>query len=293
MNIVICTKKDLAGCLALNRLLTGLAEKHRVTVILSDYVLQAEKANPYAACLVAHERDMVLDHIFPLLDSLFPDGSEASCQTYSGLCARYGISMELWGPMRSPQAVDTMRALAPDIIISCRYDYIFPPEVIGMAKLGTYGLHPGALPALQGLCSPFRAMQKKDTQSGCTLFQLDAGLDTGPLVEIGWADIAYDRSLLWNFVQTYFAGIDALMRHLPILEAGKKLASHTQKTGGRQYYTYPTEEEFREFIQHGGTLVRHSDYMEMLSCFFPQGPLDSRLPELERQVTALSRGHAK
>lgn len=288
MKIVICTKKDLAGCLALNRLLAGLADRHDVFVVLSDYVLEAEKANRHAACLVTHERDMVLDHVFPFLDARYPAGSSAPYVTYAGLQARYGVPMELWGPMRSSQARDAMRDLAPDIIISCRYDYVFQEEVISLPRLGIYGLHPGALPLLQGLCSPFRAMERGDKRSGCTLFQLDARLDTGPVVDIGWADIAYDRSVLWNFVQTYFAGVDTLMRYLPTLEDGRKLPAKPQETSQRQYFSYPAEEEFQTFVQRGGHLVLPDDYMELLSWFLPDGRRNAHLPALERLVSSVA-----
>lgn len=287
MKIVVCAKKDLAGCVALNRLLTGLVARHEVFVVLSDYVLDAECSNAYAASLVAHERSMVLDHILPWFEARFPKGNAASCQTYLGLQQRHNIRMEQWGPMKSAQSRQRMRELAPDVVISCRYDYVIPEDVIDMPLLGTYGMHPGALPDLQGLCSPFRAMEHGHARSGCTLFHLDAGLDTGPIVEIGWWPIDYQRSLLWNFVHTYFAGIDTLLRHLPVLEAGCELSTCVQSTEGRQYFSYPTEAEFRSFTQKVAPLVLAEDYYEILSWFLPGGLADPALPELRSLVTSL------
>lgn len=286
MKIVVCAKKDLAGCLALNRLMSGLAGRHEVFVVLSDYVMKAETANPYAACLLAHERNIVLERIFPWLDAHFPHGSTAPCQTYAGLAARYDLPIELWGPIRSPDAQAAMRELAPDVIVSCRYDYVFPHDAIAIPRLGLYGMHPGALPAYQGLCCPYRAMEQGETRSGCTLFQLDSGLDTGPVVEIGWWPIAYERSVLWNFVHTYFAGIDALIRHLPLLEAGVPLAAEPQNPAGRRYFSYPTEQEFQAFVRRGGRIVEPGDYIEMLSWFLPRGMADALLPDLRTLVSA-------
>ena len=288
MKIVVCAKKDLAGCVALNRLLKGLVARHEVFVVLSDYVLDAECSNAYAASLVAHERSMVLDHILPWLEARFPKGNDAPCQTYLGLQQHHNIHMEQWGPMKSAQSRQRMRELAPDVVISCRYDYVIPQEVIDMPRLGTYGMHPGALPDLQGLCSPFRAMEHGHARSGCTLFHLDAGLDTGPIVEIGWWPIDYGRSLLWNFVHTYFAGIDTLLRHLPVLEAGRELTTRVQSPDGRQYFSYPTEGEFRSFTQKVAPLVQAEDYYEILSWFLPGGLADPALPELRSLVSSLS-----
>jgi len=289
VKIAICAKKDLAGCLALNRLLEGFAGKHEVFVVLSDYVLDAENSNPFAADLVAHERGMMLDHVLPWLDAHVPAQSGAACLTYRGLQARYPVAMEQRGPMRAAESIAAMRDLAPDVVISCRYDYVIPQAVIDMPRLGTYGLHPGALPALQGLCSPFRAMEQGRAQSGCTLFQLDAGLDTGPIVEIGWWPIAYDRSLLWNFVHTYFAGVDTLMRHVPELEANKPLVAKKQNGEGRNYFSYPTEEEFKSFTRRVAPIVRTDDYCELLSWFLPAGAEDPLMPELKALVNALER----
>lgn len=286
MKIVVCAKKDLAGCLALNRLTAALAGRHEVFVVLSDYVMKEETGNPYAAWLVAHERNIVLDRILPWLDACFPKGSTASCQTYAGLSARYGIPIELWGPIRSPEATEAMRKLAPDVIVSCRYDYVFRKEAIAIPRLGLYGMHPGALPAFQGLCCPYRAMERGEARSGCTVFQLDTGLDTGPVVDVGWWPIAYARSVLWNFVHTYFAGVDALIRHLPELETGVPLPATPQKPEGRRYYSYPTEQEFRSFTERGGRLVDTGDYLEMLSWFLPDGMADARMPELRALVSA-------
>ena len=288
LKIVIYTKRDLAGCLALNRLMAGLSPKHDLFVVLSDFVLKAERANEYASRFVSYERDMVLDHLFPLLDSWFPEGGDAPFLTYGGLSTRYDVPIELWGHVRTPEVLSKTQALAPDLIISCRYDYIIQDAILNIPPLGTYGLHPGALPALQGLCSPFRAMQLGHDRSGCTLFHLDAGVDTGPIIEIGWTDIAYDRSVLWNFVHTYFAGIEVLLGHLSELEAGNCLVAAQQDNTEQEYYSYPTGEEFQRFINGGGSLVRPEDYLEMLSWFLPGGRQDEHMPELTQLVNDLS-----
>lgn len=106
-------------------------------------------------------------------------------------------------------------------------------------------------------------------------------------MEIGWWPINYDRSLLWNFVHTYFAGIDALLRHLPELEAGRELTTHVQSSEGRKYFSYPTEDEFRRFIRKGGQIVLPEDYHEVLSWFLPGGLADPAMPELRALVSSL------
>ena len=285
MKIIICAKHDLAGNLALNRLVRILAPRHEIHVILSDYVLKAERKNPLAGCLLKHERDLPVECIFPWLDKEFSSGSPAACQTVAGLAATYGISMELWGRPRTPEAIDAMRRLAPDLILSCRYDYIFPEEIIHAPRLGAYGLHPGILPQIQGLCGPFRAMQMKHRRTGCTLFHLDEGIDSGAVVDIGWHNIDYGRCLLWNFVRTYFAGIDTFAGHLPILERGERLPEKPQRVCDRHYYHYPTEAEFRQFLADDKALVDLDDYLELLGLYLPGGMEDERMGRLKSLIT--------
>ncbi len=286
MKIVICAKHDLAGNLALNRLVRALAPGHEIHVVLSDFVLKAERENLLAGSLLEHERDLPVNRVFPWLDTLFPSGSPAACQTVAGLATTYGISVELWGRARTPQAVADMRRLAPDLILSCRYDYILPEEMIRIPRLGAYGLHPGRLPQIRGLCGPFWAMRMRHKRAGCTLFHIDAGIDSGTVVDIGWTEIDYSRSLLWNFVRTYFAGIEVLCRHLSLLESGHRLPGTEQNISEQRYYPYPTEAELRQFLADDGKLVDFRDYLELLSLYLPQGMRDERMPELEMLVTS-------
>ncbi len=281
MKIVICTKRDLAGNLALNRLVRALAPRHSVHVVLSDYVLKAERANLLAACLLNHERDMPLELFYPYLDDRFPEGSTAEYQTFSGISKKFDVPVELWGRASRPETAAAMRDLAPDVILSCRYDFIFREDIISIPRLGIYGMHPGVLPQIQGLCGPFRAMQMRHARSGCTVFHIDPGIDSGDVVDVGWADIQYDRSLLWNFVQTYFAGIEAFLRHLPVLEQEERLPGTPQDKTQEQYFGYPTEDEFRQFAENGGRLIDMDDYRQLLSLYLPQGLDDPCLPEME------------
>lgn len=284
MKIVICSKHDLAGNLALNRLVAILAPRHQIQVILSDYVLKAERENPLAGCLLEFERDIPQKLLFPWLDQEFPAGCPQACQTIAGLAATRKISVQLWGRARDSDAIEKMRGLAPDLILSCRYDYILPLEIIRVPPLGAYGLHPGMLPQIRGLCGPFRAMQLQHQRSGCTLFHLEEGIDSGPVVDIGWHDINYSRSVLWNFVQTYLAGIETFRKHLPIIEKGERLAATIQDESQRRYFSYPTEVEFSRFLANGGRLVDTADYLELLASYLPAGMDGSRTQRMRALI---------
>ncbi|GAU08618.1 formyltransferase family protein [Desulfoplanes formicivorans] len=282
MKIAICAKHDLAGNLALNILVRALAPHHQIHVILSDYVLKAERETPSAATLLTYERDFPLETFYPFLEQHVPVGSGALCLTPAGLSSMFQLPVHHWGRARSREVIDAMQRLAPDLILSCRYDYIFPEEILEIPPLGAYGMHPGRLPQIQGLCAPFWAMLQEHDRSGCTLFQIDKGIDSGPVVEIGWTPVNYSRSLLWNFVHTYFAGVATFLRHLPTLIQGDHLQTHPQDPSARRYYSYPTEADFRRFREKGNAIVTSEDYQEMLSWYLPGGMQDPLMSEIKR-----------
>jgi hypothetical protein len=101
-------------------------------------------------------------------------------------------------------------------------------------------------------------------------------------------DIDYSKSLLWNFVHTYFSGIEIFFRYLPMLANEKRLPGKFQEDTERHYYGYPSEIEFREFIDSGGALVSNKDFLELLSSYLPGGLSDPRLTALEDLLRPLA-----
>lgn len=264
MNVLLCVKRDILGNMALNRLAPGLAG-HSVTVLLSDKVMAAERAPGAPADQLFFERDLVVDHFFPALDAA-PRG-DRPLETFAGLARRHGLLMETVRDVNAPEAVERLRSLAPDVMLSCRFDLIFRAEAIAVPRLGLYNLHPGALPAYRGLYAPFRALMNGDGRMGCTLHAIDPGVDTGPVAETAWIDADPDRSVFWHYLRLYEAGADLFLRRLPVLESGRPLDTTPQDPADAHYYGYPADEEFEAFRRSGGRLYDTLEYREILSGF--------------------------
>lgn len=75
--------------------------------------------------------------------------------------------------------VDTLADV--EIVVTIGYGVILPTSIISIPKCGFINLHFSLLPAWRGAAPVPRAILQGDTVSGVTVFQLDAGVDTGPI----------------------------------------------------------------------------------------------------------------
>jgi len=79
-------------------------------------------------------------------------------------------------------ALAQLAAWAPDVMVVVAYGLILPPAVLTLPRLGCVNIHASLLPRWRGAAPIQRAMLAGDTETGVTIMQMDAGLDTGPML---------------------------------------------------------------------------------------------------------------
>jgi methionyl-tRNA formyltransferase len=91
--------------------------------------------------------------------------------------------LEVWQPrtLREPDAWARLRAVGADAMVVAAYGMLLPPEVLAIPPLGCLNIHASLLPRWRGAAPIQRAVQAGDAQTGITIMQMDAGLDTGPM----------------------------------------------------------------------------------------------------------------
>lgn len=78
--------------------------------------------------------------------------------------------------------LDELRALKPDFFVVFAYGKILRKELLDIPRLGTVGAHPSFLPRYRG-SSPFQtALLNGEHETGVTLYLLDEGVDSGPIL---------------------------------------------------------------------------------------------------------------
>ncbi len=86
-------------------------------------------------------------------------------------------------------AIDAARS---DVMVVAAYGLILPQWVLDTPRLGCLNIHASLLPRWRGAAPIHRAIEAGDAQTGITIMQMDAGLDTGDMLLTGVQMIAPD-----------------------------------------------------------------------------------------------------
>lgn len=83
---------------------------------------------------------------------------------------------------KSPETVEAMRALSPDLIVMVAFGQILKKNVLDLPPLGVMNLHASVLPKYRGAAPINWSIINGDTESGITTMFSDPGVDTGPML---------------------------------------------------------------------------------------------------------------
>src|SRR5690554_562446 len=84
--------------------------------------------------------------------------------------------------LRSPEAQQELANLAADLMVVVAYGLILPQAILDTPRLGCINSHASLLPRWRGAAPIQRAIEAGDSETGVTVMQMEAGLDTGPML---------------------------------------------------------------------------------------------------------------
>ncbi len=113
-----------------------------------------------------------------------------------------------------------MHSLQADLMVVAAYGILLPQAVLDAPRLGCINIHASLLPRWRGAAPIQRALLAGDRQTGITLMQMDAGLDTGDMLAKAVIDIDPGASAGMLHDQLKQLGADLLMQQLPAIEQG-------------------------------------------------------------------------
>jgi methionyl-tRNA formyltransferase len=101
-----------------------------------------------------------------------------------GIAVAQPRSLRLDGkyPEDAQAARATLEALQPDVMVVAAYGLILPQWVLDLPRLGCLNIHGSLLPRWRGAAPIHRAIEAGDAETGITIMQMDAGLDTGAML---------------------------------------------------------------------------------------------------------------
>ena len=103
-----------------------------------------------------------------------------------GIAVAQPTSLRLDGkyPDEARTAQAALQAAQPDVMVVAAYGLILPQWVLDLPRLGCLNIHGSLLPRWRGAAPIHRAIEAGDAETGITIMQMDAGLDTGDMLLI-------------------------------------------------------------------------------------------------------------
>ena len=158
--------------------------------------------------------------------------------------ARTGQEVVLLQParLRAPEAVAALRQLEPDLVVVVAYGQLLSPDVLAIPRHGCINVHASLLPRWRGAAPIQRALLAGDTESGVTIMQMDAGLDTGPTLSRRALALSPDITGGGLHDQLAELGARLLQETLPRVKMGE-LKPQPQPTEGVTYAAKLTKQD--------------------------------------------------
>jgi methionyl-tRNA formyltransferase len=121
---------------------------------------------------------------------------------------------------RDPDFQARLRDIAPDIVPVVAYGALVPQPALDIPRLGWINLHFSLLPEWRGAAPVQHAVLHGDQVTGASVFQLEAGLDTGPVFGTVAEHIAPTDTSGELLIRLSRVGADLLTQVLDAIEAG-------------------------------------------------------------------------
>ena len=137
-------------------------------------------AVPALAALHATGHDLVAVYTQP--DRPAGRGQAVTASPVKHRALELGIPVLQPATLRTPEAAPELARLGADLMVVAAYGLILPPPVLDAPRLGCWNIHASLLPRWRGAAPIQRAILAGDETTGITIMQMDAGLDTGPML---------------------------------------------------------------------------------------------------------------
>lgn len=104
--------------------------------------------------------------------------------------AATGAGIDVLQPERiDASLIERVVAERPDLMVVVAYGLLLPPALLGVPRAGCVNLHASLLPRWRGAAPIQRAIEAGDRETGVCLMQMEAGLDTGPVLAVSRTSI--------------------------------------------------------------------------------------------------------
>jgi methionyl-tRNA formyltransferase len=197
-------------------------------------------------------------------------GMQLQASAVKQVALKHGIPVYQPEKLRDPATHAPIREAAADCMVVAAYGIILPQTVLDLPRIGCLNIHASLLPRWRGAAPIQRAIEAGDSETGITIMQMDAGLDTGAMLLKEALPIAAEDTAATLHDKLAAQGarliVDALARYEILIpepqpEAGGTYAAKISKAEARIDWQQPAaviERRIRAFDPFPGAVTEHA-----------------------------------
>ncbi len=161
---------------------------------------------------------------------------QMQCSPVKECAVRYGIPVFQPVKIKTPESMEELKKYEADIYIVAAFGQILSREILEMPRFGCVNIHASLLPKYRGAAPINQCILDGERETGVTIMQMDAGIDTGDILTQKKVIIEDKETAQSLFDKLAQAGAELIVETLPMIEKGEitpvrqdeRLASHVK-----------------------------------------------------------------
>jgi len=149
-----------------------------------------------------------------------------------------------------PESIDLLKSYESDLLISIAGNQIFKKPIIELAPKGCLNLHTALLPKYRGLMPTFWALKNNEKYTGVSVFFVDEGIDSGPIIVQKKIDITNIINQSQLIKHSKIIGMDAIIEAINLIQNGDYQLIENDDSK-MTYYSFPERQDVIDFLKKG------------------------------------------
>ena len=194
-------------------------------------------------------------------------GEKMTCSPVKQVALENNIKVLQYDKIRL-QGVDDLKNLAPDIMVTCAFGQILSQEIIDIAPHGIINVHASLLPKYRGAAPIQWSILNGDKETGVTIMQTEAGIDTGDIISVEKTLIAPEETAGELFDRLSYIGAELLVKTLDAIEQGTATFTPQDHSSATHVKMLKKSDGMLDFGNNCETLVNFVRGMNPWPCAF-------------------------
>ena len=161
--------------------------------------------------------------------------------------------LDISGSINSEASIQKIKDTGAELLISIAGNQIFKEKLFNEFQFGCINLHTALLPEYRGLMPTFWAMKNNERYAGVSVFQVDKGIDSGPIIaqdKVSTEGLSH-KDLI---IVSKKLGVKLIIRAVELIDIGE-LEYIENLNIDATYFGFPTKSDVKDFLKKGNKFI--------------------------------------